>query len=509
MQQKYGPIIDILSSFLVRAYFVYISFVDSKSWRVIKAVFFIACAVLVLYVAQTILFWRVNYVTLPVPSFISEDGVYEFSIDINPDEIPDKHGRIFEDDLSKVVKLQPKQNITNVLNNLNVIKKDQELFLAKLSKVFPSSSFRVGQSLTFDYNCVVTYYTPKVEAEIDRDSAFLPVKKSQHRECNIVRFMTTTPQDKRAIVESDEHGGFTARLVGIKTKTKITSARGVVKTNLLKDAVKAGAPSSLVSSAIKEYSFNMNMRRDVRVGDKFTFVFEEILDESGAKLRNGKLLYSDLVLRGNSNPMYVFDGYFYNKNGEGARKPLLKKPIDKSRISSSFGARKHPVLGVAKFHFGIDYAAPYGTPIYAAGDGTITFVGKKSGYGNFIEIRHNKEFTTRYGHMRGFKAGLKNGMRVSQRELIGYVGSTGMATGPHLHYEIVKSGVRVDPARQVFTFGKKLVDGELARFKRFVNRVQQSQSGSLNMGSSSGSKSTPKASQVRPKQKPKLNTSSN
>ncbi len=151
----------------------------------------------------------------------------------------------------------------------------------------------------------------------------------------------------------------------------------------------------------------------------------------------------------------------------------MKTPVDGARISSGFGTRKHPVLGYTRMHKGLDFAAPRGTPIYASGDGSITYMGINGGYGNFVTVRHNSEFSTNYAHMNHFKRGLKLHQKVKQGDIIGYVGTTGLSTGPHLHYEIVRNGVKVNPATQKFASNQKITSTERVDFNKMVDRMNE------------------------------------
>ena len=161
----------------------------------------------------------------------------------------------------------------------------------------------------------------------------------------------------------------------------------------------------------------------------------------------------------------------FNKDGKNVKKSILKTPLDGARLSSNFGMRKHPISGYNKMHKGVDFAAPTGTPIYAGGNGVIEFIGNNGGYGKYIRIRHNNEYKTAYGHMSGFKKGLSKGLRVNQGEIIGYVGSTGKSTGPHLHYEIIFQNEQINPLKLKLPSGKILKGDELSKFQKEAKRI--------------------------------------
>jgi len=186
------------------------------------------------------------------------------------------------------------------------------------------------------------------------------------------------------------------------------------------------------------------------------------------------VLYAELVLRGKKLAFYRYkpDGEnedYYGLDGQSIVKALLRTPIDGAKITSSFGMRGHPILGFTRLHAGVDFGAPAGTPIFAAGNGTIEFAGQKGGYGNFVMIRHSATFSTAYGHMTGFGRGISAGVRVRQGEIIGYVGMTGLATGPHLHYEVRKNGAPINPVEFSMPVGPKLAGRELQKFRDYMS----------------------------------------
>ena len=198
-------------------------------------------------------------------------------------------------------------------------------------------------------------------------------------------------------------------------------------------------------------------------------MYETLFNDKRRAVSYGKILYTNLFLQKNKLEYYLFktDENFYeyfNPEGKSVVKALMKTPIDGARLSSSFGMRKHPILGYNKLHKGLDFAAPTGTPIYAAGNGVIEFVGRNGSYGNYIRIRHNNSYKTAYAHLSKYKKGLHKGYRVNQGDIIGYVGSTGRSTGPHLHYEIIYQGKQINPMKMKLPPRKTLKGKELERF---------------------------------------------
>ena len=198
----------------------------------------------------------------------------------------------------------------------------------------------------------------------------------------------------------------------------------------------------------------------------------------GVVVNNGEIQYAKLTLRGTELPLYRFETPegnldYFNTKGESVRKALMKTPIDGARLSSRFGNRKHPILGYTRLHAGVDFAAPRGTPIYAAGDGTVTVAGTNGGYGKYIKIRHNGTYSTAYAHLNGYARGVRKGKRVRQGQVIGYVGSTGRSTGPHLHYEIHRNGKQINPLGLKLPSGEKLKGQTLEAFLSLRDTVDR------------------------------------
>ncbi|GAA0602240.1 peptidoglycan DD-metalloendopeptidase family protein [Caenispirillum bisanense] len=253
---------------------------------------------------------------------------------------------------------------------------------------------------------------------------------------------------------------------------------GTIENSLFQDGSNAGIPITVLSEIIKAFSYDVDFQRDIQPGDRFEVMFDRERTEDGRTVREGDVAYAALTLSGKRYEIYRYqdsqgDVDYYDAKGHSVRKALLRTPINGARLSSGYGMRTHPVLGYSKMHKGIDFAAPTGTPIYAAGDGVIEKAGANGSYGNYVRIRHNKEFDTAYAHMSKVAPGMKPGARVKQGDVIGYVGSTGRSTGPHLHYEILKNGSQVNPQGVRFPTGRILEAKELQRFKTAMTEVQR------------------------------------
>ena len=264
-------------------------------------------------------------------------------------------------------------------------------------------------------------------------------------------------------------GEFSPRAIVKEFDLRTLRASGIIDDSLYVAAERAGLPLNTVMELIRIFSWDVDFQRDIRTGDRFEVFFEEYVDETGKRVKDGNVLYATLTLSGTQMRLYRHEGVdgiidYYNDGGASVRKALLRTPIDGARLSSTFGLRRHPILGYSRMHQGIDFAAPAGTPIRAAGDGVIEIAGPNTGYGNFVLIRHTSDYKTAYAHLSQFAQGIRTGTRVRQGQTIGYVGSTGLATGPHLHYEILLGGKQVNPVSVKMPTGKKLEGRELALF---------------------------------------------
>ncbi|TVR61087.1 MAG: M23 family metallopeptidase [Spirochaetaceae bacterium] len=271
-------------------------------------------------------------------------------------------------------------------------------------------------------------------------------------------------------VTRDATGVYAASRVERRLTREPRRVSGNVANSLYGSALAAGVPINTVVRMIQLYSFDIDFQRDIRQGDFFEVVYERLYDEAGNYVRDGELVFVELGVGGRAYPYYRFkpsDGEtdFFDPDGTTARKSLLKTPVDGARLSSGFGMRMHPILGFSHLHQGVDFAAPVGTPILAAGDGVLSFIGYDRINGNHIRIRHVNGYMTLYAHMSSYARGMTVGHRVRQGDVIGFVGSTGLSTGPHLHYEVHHNGRPINPATIEFPPGRVLEHDELSRFR--------------------------------------------
>ena len=240
------------------------------------------------------------------------------------------------------------------------------------------------------------------------------------------------------------------------------TVRGKIETSLYQDAQQLGAEDQQVVDFAQVFAYDLDFQREVHPGDEFEMVFDVMTDERGNVIRRGDVLYAALNGKAVNKSFYRFTTPdekitdYFQANGESSTKFLMKTPINGARLSSRFGKRRHPISGYTRLHKGTDFAAPTGTPIYAAGNGVVERASRYGGYGHYVRIRHSKGYKTAYAHMSRYGRGIRSGVRVRQGQIIGYVGSTGASTGPHLHYEVYKNGRAVDAMRLKLPTGRKL-----------------------------------------------------
>ncbi len=278
------------------------------------------------------------------------------------------------------------------------------------------------------------------------------------------------------LVLRHEENAFSASIEEQEVVPRLEAKQAKIELSLFGSAAKAGVPDAITAEAIRVFSWDVDFQRDIRQGDELEVLYENLETPEGKFIKTGNIVYARLNVNGHNIPVYRFESKngdvdYYTAEGRSIRKALMKTPIDGARMSSGFGMRKHPVLGYGKMHKGLDFAAPRGTPIYAAGDAVVEKAGPWSSYGNYIRLRHNSSLKTAYAHLQRIAKGVSSGKRVKQGQVIGYVGTTGRSTGPHLHYEVIVNGAQVNPKTHKSPQGTALKGEALAAFKAQVTDV--------------------------------------
>tara|TARA_X000000368_G_scaffold385215_1_gene344347 strand:- start:1063 stop:2367 length:1305 start_codon:yes stop_codon:yes gene_type:complete len=277
----------------------------------------------------------------------------------------------------------------------------------------------------------------------------------------IINLMFPVSRTKKIqLVKNSELKRFNKKEIITNLNKRVIFKEGKILQSLYKTAVDLKIKPNVIIEFARIYGFQIDFQRDIRKNDSFQIMYEVFEDDGGKVFETGNIVFANLNLRGQNNALYYFDkkgseGH-YDGNGKSVKKALMKTPINGARLSSSFGMRKHPIDGFNKMHRGTDFAAPEGTPIMASGDGIVTRAKWCGGGGNCVKIKHNNTYSTVYAHMKNFASGIRNGVRVKQGQIIGFVGSTGKSTGPHLHYEVIENGKKINSQKLKLPSGKIL-----------------------------------------------------
>ena len=371
-------------------------------------------------------------------------------------------------------------NYKNIINNV-YLKKTLTSFFDGLEPKFKKVQHNISKGETFD-SILSNYFV--------KDDEIKKIKKALAKKVNLNKLNTNqkiviiidqsknlvkkfifsiSNTEKIYLTRDEETSGFNQKILVTKLKKEIKYEENIILQSLYKSAVDKRIPVNTIVDFARIYGFQVDFQRDIRKLDSFQILYEIFRDENGKIIETGNILYANLKLSGQNNSLYYFDregveGH-YDKNGKSVRKALMKTPINGARLSSSFGMRKHPIDGFNKMHRGTDFAAPMGTPIMASGSGIIKKAGWCGGGGNCVVIKHNSTYQTVYAHMSKFAKGIRSGIRVRQGQTIGYVGSTGKSTGPHLHYEVIVNGKKVNSQKLKLPSGKILKGNERKLFE--------------------------------------------
>jgi murein DD-endopeptidase MepM/ murein hydrolase activator NlpD len=344
--------------------------------------------------------------------------------------------------------LRSGDSLAGLLARANVPRDDANAALAALKGAFDPKSLKGGQSVDIAFSVAAgeDAVAPRFEG-----LSFAP------------------DYSRRIEIARTEDGGFALTDLRPELSRVLLRASGTIDSSLYLSGRAAGIPARVLAELIRAYSYDVDFQREIQAGDSFDVVFESVRNEEGEAVHAGAIRFAALTLSGERKTIWrhvMADGRadFFNDKGESVRKALLRTPIDGARLSSGFGKRLHPILGYTAMHRGVDFAAPAGTPIYAAGDGAVAEARFNGAYGKYVRIRHDGQYATAYAHLSRFGKDIATGKRVRQGDVIGYVGSTGRSTGAHLHYEILVAGQQTNPLKVKMPAGPKLAGRDLARF---------------------------------------------
>lgn len=293
------------------------------------------------------------------------------------------------------------------------------------------------------------------------------------------------PDDTKEVsIARAQDGAFAAEAKAIPVTRHRMAAAGEIRSSLYEAGDRMNVPRAVMASLNRIYAHDIDFQRDIHPGDRFEVLYDQPLTSKGRAVGEGTVIYAALRVGGKNKPIYRVafnDGTvdYFDEKGQSARRALLRTPVAAARVTSGYGMRMHPILGYSTMHKGVDFGAPTGTPIFAAGSGVIDEIGFKNGYGRYIRVRHNGTLTTAYAHMSRFNANLSRGAPVKQGDVIGYVGMSGRATGPHLHFEVTQRGAQVNPLSINLPTGRTLEGKQLVEFKRGQSKIRQEMSSIL------------------------------
>ena len=372
------------------------------------------------------------------------------------------------------------ENYKNILNNVYFKKTINHIF-ENLEPKFKTVVHKIEEGETFDK--ILEAYAIK-EEEISNIKNNLSKKINLNRLKTNQKIQFTVDQsnnhlkefifqisntEKIYLTKIGEKDEFNQKIILTKLRKEIVYRENIILNSLYKSATQKKIPINTIIEFARIYGFEVDFQRDIRKRDTFQIMYEVFIDDNKKIVETGEILFANLKLSGKDKSLYFFDyndskGH-YNKSGKSSQKALMKTPINGARLSSPFGMRKHPIDGFNKMHRGTDFAAPTGTPIMASGNGIVKKAGWCGGGGNCVVIKHNSTYQTVYAHMSKFAFGIRSGVRVKQGQTIGYVGSTGKSTGPHLHYEVIMNGKKINSQKLKLPSGKVLKGKERKLFE--------------------------------------------
>ena len=377
-------------------------------------------------------------------------------------------------------KKETAETYLNIVDNI-YLKKTLSHLINNLEPKFKKIKHKIKSGETFD-SILENYSVDKQEVTKIKNALLKEINLNKLNTKQIIQFnidktnnkvtefyFQISNTEKIYLKRNIENDSFSGEIISIKLNKKLIYKENLILQSLYKSATDEKIPANIIIEYAGIYGFQVDFQRDIRKKDKFQIMYEIFLNQKNEIVETGEILFANLKLSGQDNSLYYFnkegsEGH-YDKNGKSVKKALMKTPINGARLSSPFGMRKHPIDGYNKMHRGTDFAAPLGTPIMASGDGIIKKAGWCGGGGNCVKIKHNSTYQTVYAHMSKFARGIKAGVRVKQGQTIGYVGSTGKSTGPHLHYEVIVNGKKVNSQKLKLPSGKILKGSERKMFE--------------------------------------------
>ena len=338
----------------------------------------------------------------------------------------------------------------DIVENLKINKKEKKNLLKTISNEKSLKILRINQKFTFKFDNLSDQKIIEFKIETDKK--------------NEIVFNKIENENK-----------FVSKKIKKNFIKKLVYKETIITSSLYNSAINLGIKPNIIIEFARLYGFQVDFQRDVWKNDSFQIIYEEFVNDENKIVDTGEIIFANLNLQDTDLQLYKYEYEkgkidYFDENGKSIKKTLMKTPINGARLSSSYGKRKHPILGYTKMHLGTDFAAPTGTPIMASGDGKVTKAGWCGGGGNCVKIKHNSVYQTIYAHMSKFGRGIKKGVRVKQGQIIGYVGSTGLSTGPHLHYEVIENGKKINSQKLKLPSGKILKGNQRKNFE--VNKIK-------------------------------------
>lgn len=363
------------------------------------------------------------------------------------------------EEMTKTVSVGKGDTLMKVLTRAGADRSESHQAITALTEVFDPRDLKIGQDVTLQFS--------NDDTDLTKNN---PVP-------SLISVSLNEAVDRQLAAIRTPGAGFTAQETILELDKSLVRAGGVIQNSLFLSAAQAGIPTKTIIDLIRIFSYDVDFQREIQPGDSFEVYFERFSDDTGRILKEGSIYWATMTLSGKEISVYRFktadDGFtdYYDAKGRSVKKTLMRTPIDGARLTSGFGKRKHPTLGYNKMHRGVDFGARSGTPIMAAGNGVVEVAGRNGGYGNYVRIRHSGSYKTAYAHMKKFAKGVRKGSRVKQGQIIGYVGSTGRSTGPHLHYEVHQGGKQINPLSVKLPAGRKLGGKMLSAFREHSKKL--------------------------------------
>lgn len=366
--------------------------------------------------------------------------------------------------IEQIVQVQKGDTLMSLLTDAGVKMDEAHAAIAALSDVYSPRKLQVGQPITL----TLLPNDPAVD-----DSQSDPQAGLQLMGISLQPSVAQNVELIRGV-----GGDFVAEATNVPLHREVMRSAGIINSSLFEAGQADGVPIGVLSDVIHAFSYDVDFQRDFQPGDRYEILYQRYADGEGRLAKVGDVLFASLTLSGRQLRLYRYtmpDGRtdWFNPKGDSVRKALLRTPVDGAKITSGFGMRINPILGFSMMHKGVDFGAPIGTPIYAAGDGVVVQMGVVSGYGNYIRIKHTARYATAYAHMSRYAGGIHVGSHVRQGQVIAYVGMTGRATGPHLHYEVLVDGKQINPQSIKLPTGEKLQGKDLKQFLALAANIDR------------------------------------